>query len=107
MGNKKNQRLISTSTYTKSVAYFNKVQVDDPRTTQTQNKRTHTDIHALSRIRTHDPRVQAHEDSSCLDRAATVISISTVYLHTAYRTGVRMILTVISDHFLKLNRLFL
>jgi hypothetical protein len=27
---------------------------------------THTDIHALSRIRTHDPNVRAREDSSCL-----------------------------------------
>jgi hypothetical protein len=26
----------------------------------------HTDIHALSRIRTHDPSVRASEDSSCL-----------------------------------------
>jgi hypothetical protein len=26
----------------------------------------HTDIHALSGIRTHDPSVQAREDSSCL-----------------------------------------
>jgi hypothetical protein len=31
------------------------------RTRQTQNKSTH--IHALSRIRTHDPRVRASEDS--------------------------------------------
>jgi hypothetical protein len=36
------------------------------RTTQTQNKRRHTDIHALSGIRTHDPSVRASEDSSCL-----------------------------------------
>jgi hypothetical protein len=35
-----------------------------PRTTQTQNK--HTDIHALSGIRTYDPSVRASEDSSCL-----------------------------------------
>jgi hypothetical protein len=34
------------------------------RTTQTQNK--HTDIHASSRIRTHDPSVREGEDSSCL-----------------------------------------
>jgi hypothetical protein len=39
------------------------------RTTQTQNKRTHThtpNIHALSGIRTHDPSFRASEDSSCL-----------------------------------------
>jgi hypothetical protein len=37
------------------------------RTTQTQNKRIHTsNIHALSRIRTHDPSVRASADSSCL-----------------------------------------
>jgi hypothetical protein len=37
------------------------------RTTQIQNKRTHTNIHALSGIRTHDPSVRASEDkSSCL-----------------------------------------
>jgi hypothetical protein len=34
------------------------------KTTQTQNKRTN--IHALSGIRTHDPRVRAGEDNSCL-----------------------------------------
>jgi hypothetical protein len=34
------------------------------RTIQTQNK--HTDIHALSGIRTHNPSVRANEDSSCL-----------------------------------------
>jgi hypothetical protein len=27
---------------------------------------THTDIHAMNRIRTHDPRVQESENSSCL-----------------------------------------
>jgi hypothetical protein len=62
------------------------------RTTQTQNKRTQYS-HALSGIQTHDPRIRASEDSSCLrprshcerlaferaktvhalDRAATVI----------------------------------
>jgi hypothetical protein len=37
------------------------------RTTQTQKKRMHTpNIHALSGIRTHDPRFWASEDSSCL-----------------------------------------
>jgi hypothetical protein len=36
------------------------------RATQTQNKRTHTDIHALSGIRTHDPSVRASEGSLCL-----------------------------------------
>jgi hypothetical protein len=37
------------------------------RTTQTQNKRIHTpNIHALNRIRTHDPSVRASEDNSCL-----------------------------------------
>jgi hypothetical protein len=39
------------------------------RTTQTQNKRTHTHTpnnHALSGIRTHDYSVRASEDSSCL-----------------------------------------
>jgi hypothetical protein len=36
------------------------------RTTQTQNERTHTDIHALRGIRTHDPSIRASEDSSCL-----------------------------------------
>jgi hypothetical protein len=37
------------------------------RTTQTQNKRIQTpNIHALSGIRTHDPSVQASEDSSCV-----------------------------------------
>jgi hypothetical protein len=35
-------------------------------TTQTQNKCTHTDIHSLSGIRTHDPSIRASEDSSCL-----------------------------------------
>jgi hypothetical protein len=32
--------------------------------TYTQNN-TNTDIHALSRIRTHDPSIRASEDSSC------------------------------------------
>jgi hypothetical protein len=37
------------------------------RTTQTQNKHTHTpNIHALCGIRTHDPGFRAREDSSCL-----------------------------------------
>jgi hypothetical protein len=37
------------------------------RTTQTQNKRTHTpNIHARTGIRTHDHSVRASEDSSCL-----------------------------------------
>jgi hypothetical protein len=38
-------------------------------------KNDNTDIHALSRIRTHDPSFRAGEDSLCLtiDRAATVI----------------------------------
>jgi hypothetical protein len=41
------------------------------RTVYTQNKRTHsinahTDIHASSGIRTHDPSVRPSEDSSCL-----------------------------------------
>jgi hypothetical protein len=37
------------------------------RTTQTQNKRIHTpNNHALSGIQTHNPRVQASEDSSYL-----------------------------------------
>jgi hypothetical protein len=36
------------------------------RTTQTQNIHTHTDIHALSGIRTHDHKFRASEDSSCL-----------------------------------------
>jgi hypothetical protein len=36
------------------------------RTTQTQNKSIHiANIHALGRIRTHDPSVRASEDSSC------------------------------------------
>jgi hypothetical protein len=34
----------------------------------------HTDIHALSGIRTHDPSVWATEDSSCRRPAATVIA---------------------------------
>jgi hypothetical protein len=37
------------------------------RTTQTHNKHIHTpNIHALCRIRTHDPGFRASEDSSCL-----------------------------------------
>jgi hypothetical protein len=32
------------------------------------NTNVYTDIHALSGIRTHDPRVRAREDSSCLRR---------------------------------------
>jgi hypothetical protein len=38
------------------------------RTTQTQNKSTHTykHIHVLSGIRIHDPSIRASEDSSCL-----------------------------------------
>jgi hypothetical protein len=40
------------------------------RTTQTQNK--HTDIHASSGIRTHDPSFRASEAVHALDRAATV-----------------------------------
>jgi hypothetical protein len=35
------------------------------RTAQSHNKHTHTDIHALSGIRTHDPSVREGEDSSC------------------------------------------
>jgi hypothetical protein len=30
------------------------------------HRTTHTDIHALSGIRTHDPSIQAGEDGSCL-----------------------------------------
>jgi hypothetical protein len=41
------------------------LRVQTPRWTYTQNN-TNTDIHALSGIRTHDPRVQASEDTSCL-----------------------------------------
>jgi hypothetical protein len=41
------------------------------RTTQTQ-KKTHTDIHALSGIRTQDPSVRASKDSSCLSAAAGI-----------------------------------
>jgi hypothetical protein len=37
-----------------------------------------TDIHALSGIRTHDPRVRAREDSHALEGAATVIGY---YVH--------------------------
>jgi hypothetical protein len=36
------------------------------RTTQIQNKRTQTYIHALNEIRTHDSSVRANEDISCL-----------------------------------------
>jgi hypothetical protein len=36
------------------------------RTTQTQNKRRQTAIHALSGICTHDPSVRARKDISCL-----------------------------------------
>jgi hypothetical protein len=36
------------------------------RTAQTQNKRTHTYIHASSGNGTHDPSVRAGENSSCL-----------------------------------------
>jgi hypothetical protein len=39
------------------------------RTTQTENKRAHTYIQALSGIGTHDPRFRASEDSSCLRRS--------------------------------------
>jgi hypothetical protein len=39
----------------------------------------HTDIHALSGIRTHGPSVRASEYVDALDRAATVISISYEY----------------------------
>jgi hypothetical protein len=36
------------------------------RTTETQNKRIHTqNVHALSGMRTHDPSIQASENSSC------------------------------------------
>jgi hypothetical protein len=44
------------------------------RKTQVQNKCTHhTDVHALSGIRTYVPSVRASEDSHALDCAATVI----------------------------------
>jgi hypothetical protein len=36
-------------------------------------EQTYSDIHVLSGIRTHDPSVSADEDSSWLDRVATVI----------------------------------
>jgi hypothetical protein len=42
-----------------------------PLPTQTQNK--HTDIHALSGIRTHDTSVRTRKTVHALDRAATVI----------------------------------
>jgi hypothetical protein len=43
------------------------------RTTQAQNKHIYTpNIHALSGIRTHDNSIRASEDSSCLNRSATV-----------------------------------
>jgi hypothetical protein len=35
----------------------------------------HTDLHASSGIRTHDPSVRVGEDSSALECAATVIGI--------------------------------
>jgi hypothetical protein len=39
-----------------------------------RTKAQNTAIHALSGIQTHEPSFQAREDSSCLRRAATVIS---------------------------------
>jgi hypothetical protein len=39
----------------------------------TQTEYMHTDIHALSGIRTHDPSDRASEDSSCLRPVATTI----------------------------------
>jgi hypothetical protein len=50
------------------------------RTTQTRNKK-HTDIRALSGIRTHDASVRAGDDSSCLrprsdcDRLNNLLSV--------------------------------
>jgi hypothetical protein len=37
--------------------------------------KAHSDIHAFSGIRTHDPSIRVSEDSSCLDRAATVVGV--------------------------------
>jgi hypothetical protein len=41
--------------------------------------KAHTDIRAVSGIRTYDPSVRACKDSSCLRRAVTVIGLSNEY----------------------------
>jgi hypothetical protein len=55
------------------------------RTTQTENKHIHVpNIHALCRIRTHDPGFEANEDSRpislALDRSAIVTGFLFIYL---------------------------
>jgi hypothetical protein len=66
------------------------------RTTQTQNKRIHTpNIHVFGGILTHDPSVQASEDSSCLrprghcDRPLVTITSSNYVNSTAGKSFVR------------------
>jgi hypothetical protein len=41
----------------------------------------HTDIHALSGIRTHDPSVRASEDSSCLRQGGHCVRHSLDYIN--------------------------
>jgi hypothetical protein len=48
------------------------------KTTQTQNKHI-PNTHALCEIRTHDPGFRASEDSTLLDRSATVTGLNVKY----------------------------
>jgi hypothetical protein len=51
-------------------------------------EQTHTDIHVLSEIRTHDSSVRASEDGSCLiDRAAIVNGLNRYNLSVLYDSG--------------------
>jgi hypothetical protein len=59
-------RFFSFLIYTQFVGLLLRGSARRKAATYTQNKRTHTDIHALSGIRTHDPSVRADEDGSCL-----------------------------------------
>jgi hypothetical protein len=55
---------------------------------------SHTDIHALSGIRTHDPRVRASKDSSCLrprghcDRPRPLVRVRYIYLNEHFEMTV-------------------
>jgi hypothetical protein len=67
----------------------------------------HTDIHALSGIRTHDPRVRASVDSSSLrPRAATVIGP----IHTYTYRNIKMdfhIITIYYNNAFKMSNFIL
>jgi hypothetical protein len=63
-------RFFSSSIYTQSVELLRRgISLSQSRylhTEQHEHRKMHTDIHASSGIRAHDPSIQAGEDDSCL-----------------------------------------